>query len=207
MMKSKRFEPIQEIASSSANELSRAMAEAARRVAELERQLEQLKSLSRRVRAQFSADRRRDGRRQIAELPLLLGSPGRCDAPAHQESRRGARRVREAARSGAKSASRRSRSAAWWSASARRSAAPQTGRSSARAMMRRCGYRCREGSGAESGQCLRATATRCALAPTIEGSPSISASIWSSASRCATPASAELTAPPAGPSIPRISIS
>lgn len=44
MMKSKRFEPIQEIASSSANELSSAMAEAARRVAELERQLEQLKS-------------------------------------------------------------------------------------------------------------------------------------------------------------------
>jgi flagellar export protein FliJ len=44
MMKSKRFEPIQEIASSSANELSSAMAEAARRVADLERQLEQLKS-------------------------------------------------------------------------------------------------------------------------------------------------------------------
>ena len=44
MMKSKRFEPIQEIASSSANELSRAMAEAGRRVADLERQLEQLKT-------------------------------------------------------------------------------------------------------------------------------------------------------------------
>jgi flagellar protein FliJ len=44
MMKSKRFEPIQEIASSSANELSGAMAEAGRRVADLERQLEQLKS-------------------------------------------------------------------------------------------------------------------------------------------------------------------
>ena len=44
MMKSKRFEPIQEIASSSANELSRAMADAGRRVADLERQLEQLKS-------------------------------------------------------------------------------------------------------------------------------------------------------------------
>jgi flagellar export protein FliJ len=42
MMKSKRFEPIQEIASSSADELSRAMAEAARRVADLERQSEQL---------------------------------------------------------------------------------------------------------------------------------------------------------------------
>jgi flagellar protein FliJ len=44
VMKSKRFKPIQEIASSSANELSRAMAEAGRRVADLERQLEQLKS-------------------------------------------------------------------------------------------------------------------------------------------------------------------
>jgi flagellar export protein FliJ len=44
MMKSKRFEPIQEIASSSANELSREMAEAGRRVADLERQLAQLET-------------------------------------------------------------------------------------------------------------------------------------------------------------------
>jgi flagellar export protein FliJ len=44
MMKSKRFEPIQEIASTSATELSRAMGEAGRRVAELERQFEQLKN-------------------------------------------------------------------------------------------------------------------------------------------------------------------
>ena len=44
MMKSKRFEPIREIASSSANELSGPMAEAARRVAELERQLAQLQT-------------------------------------------------------------------------------------------------------------------------------------------------------------------
>jgi flagellar protein FliJ len=44
MMKSKRFEPIQEMASSSANELSGAMAEAARRVAELEQQLAQLQT-------------------------------------------------------------------------------------------------------------------------------------------------------------------
>jgi flagellar export protein FliJ len=44
MMKSKRFEPIQEIASSSANELSREMAEAGRRVADLERQLTQLQT-------------------------------------------------------------------------------------------------------------------------------------------------------------------
>jgi flagellar FliJ protein len=43
-MKSKRFEPIQEIASTSAKDLSRAMGEAARRVADLERQLQQLKS-------------------------------------------------------------------------------------------------------------------------------------------------------------------
>jgi flagellar export protein FliJ len=44
MMRSKRFEPIQEIASTSATDLSRAMGEAARRVAELERQFEQLKN-------------------------------------------------------------------------------------------------------------------------------------------------------------------
>lgn len=44
MMKSKRFEPIQEIASNSASDLSRAMGEAARKVADLERQLEQLQS-------------------------------------------------------------------------------------------------------------------------------------------------------------------
>ena|SRR5271163_2120557 len=44
MMKSKRFEPIQEIASTSAKDLARAMGDAGRKVAELERQLEQLKS-------------------------------------------------------------------------------------------------------------------------------------------------------------------
>ncbi len=43
-MKSKRFEPIHEIASNSAHELGTAMAEAARRVADLERQLEQLRA-------------------------------------------------------------------------------------------------------------------------------------------------------------------
>src|ERR1700761_4972379 len=43
MMKSKRFEPIQEIVSSSAKDLSRTMGETARRVAELEQQLKQLK--------------------------------------------------------------------------------------------------------------------------------------------------------------------
>ena len=42
MMKSKRFEPIQEIAATSAKDLSRTMAEAGRKVADLERQLEQL---------------------------------------------------------------------------------------------------------------------------------------------------------------------
>lgn len=42
MMKSKRFEPIHEIAATSAKDLSRAMAEAGRKVADLERQLEQL---------------------------------------------------------------------------------------------------------------------------------------------------------------------
>jgi flagellar protein FliJ len=49
MTKSKRFEPIQEIASNSADVLSRAMADAGRRVAELERQLEQLE----RYRAEY----------------------------------------------------------------------------------------------------------------------------------------------------------
>jgi flagellar protein FliJ len=44
MRKSKRFEPIREIASSCADALSRVMADAARRVADLERQLEQLES-------------------------------------------------------------------------------------------------------------------------------------------------------------------
>jgi flagellar FliJ protein len=44
MMKSKRFEPIQEIASTSAQDLSRAMGEAGRKVADLERQLQQLQT-------------------------------------------------------------------------------------------------------------------------------------------------------------------
>ena len=44
MIKSKRFEPIHDIVSSSAKDLSRAMAEAGRKVTELERQLEQLQA-------------------------------------------------------------------------------------------------------------------------------------------------------------------
>jgi flagellar FliJ protein len=44
MMKSKRFEPIQEVAATSAKDLSRTMAEAGRKVADLERQLEQLQT-------------------------------------------------------------------------------------------------------------------------------------------------------------------
>src|SRR5882757_9375005 len=44
MLRSKRFEPIQDIVATSAKDLSRAMGEAGRRVADLERQLEQLKS-------------------------------------------------------------------------------------------------------------------------------------------------------------------
>jgi flagellar FliJ protein len=44
MMKSKRFEPIREIASTSAKDLSRIMGEAGRKVTELERQLEQLQA-------------------------------------------------------------------------------------------------------------------------------------------------------------------
>jgi flagellar protein FliJ len=42
MMKSKRFEPIQEIASTSAKDLSRVMGEAGRKVADLEHKLKQL---------------------------------------------------------------------------------------------------------------------------------------------------------------------
>jgi flagellar protein FliJ len=44
MTKSKRFKPIQEIASNSANDLSRAMGDAGRKVADLERKFEQLRS-------------------------------------------------------------------------------------------------------------------------------------------------------------------
>jgi len=44
MMKSKRFEPIQEIAANSADQLSRAMADAGLKVTDLERQLQQLQS-------------------------------------------------------------------------------------------------------------------------------------------------------------------
>jgi len=44
MMRSKRFEPIREIAATSAQDLSRAMGDAGRRVAELERQLEHVKT-------------------------------------------------------------------------------------------------------------------------------------------------------------------
>jgi len=44
MKRSKRFEPIRDIASTSATDLSRAVGEAGRRVADLERQLEQLKT-------------------------------------------------------------------------------------------------------------------------------------------------------------------
>jgi flagellar protein FliJ len=43
MLKSKRFEPIREMASNSANDLSRNLADAERHLAEMERQLEQLK--------------------------------------------------------------------------------------------------------------------------------------------------------------------
>lgn len=44
MIKSKRFEPIREVVSASAKDLSRVMAEAGRKVAELERQLEKLQA-------------------------------------------------------------------------------------------------------------------------------------------------------------------
>ena len=44
MMKSKRFEPIHEVASTSAKDLSRAMGDAGRKVTEMERQLAQLQA-------------------------------------------------------------------------------------------------------------------------------------------------------------------
>ena len=44
MMKSKRFEPIHEIAANSAKDLSRAMGEASKRVTDLEQQLKQLQT-------------------------------------------------------------------------------------------------------------------------------------------------------------------
>jgi flagellar FliJ protein len=44
MIKSKRFEPIQEIAETSAKDLSRAMADAGRKVTDLEHKLEQLQT-------------------------------------------------------------------------------------------------------------------------------------------------------------------
>ncbi len=44
MIKSKRFEPIREVVSASAKDLSRVMAEAGRKVTELERQREQLQA-------------------------------------------------------------------------------------------------------------------------------------------------------------------
>jgi flagellar export protein FliJ len=44
MMRSKRFEPIRDIAATSANDLSRIMGEAGRKMAELEKQFEQLKN-------------------------------------------------------------------------------------------------------------------------------------------------------------------
>jgi flagellar export protein FliJ len=57
MIKSRRFKPIQEIASNSANELSRSMAETGRRVADLESQLEQLTNYRDEYMRNSAADR------------------------------------------------------------------------------------------------------------------------------------------------------
>ena len=56
-MRSKRFEPIQQIASTSATDLSRVMGEAARRVADLEAQLQQLTTYRREYLDQSATER------------------------------------------------------------------------------------------------------------------------------------------------------
>jgi flagellar biosynthesis chaperone FliJ len=92
MMKSKRFEPIQEIASTSAKDLSRAMAEAGRKVADLERQLEQLQSYrdeyvrKRGIREAASAVERKahrsgvagQGRRSLSQRRTACGGSARA---------------------------------------------------------------------------------------------------------------------------------
>ena len=84
MMKSKRFEPIQEIASTSAKDLSRAMGEAGRKVADLERQLQQLQTYRDEYVRNSAQGAAVDRCRQAAELPLVSRSSGRGAAPANE---------------------------------------------------------------------------------------------------------------------------
>ena len=115
------------------------MAEAGRRVADLERQLEQLKSYrdeyvrgSTEGRGAMDAVKLQNYRSFLDRLgdALRQHSKNLDAARAEYERRR--------ARSGAKSASRRNRWAASWSAFAGKSGARRTGASSARAMMPPC---------------------------------------------------------------------
>ena len=79
-MKSKRFEPIREIAKTSAKDSGRAMGEAGREVADLERQPEQLKS----YRDEYVRNSQSSGAIDAVELhqlPFLYGSSRRSDAP------------------------------------------------------------------------------------------------------------------------------
>ena len=115
MMKSKRFEPIREIASTSAKDLSRAMGEAGRKVADLEGQFEQLQS----YRDEYLRNSRNRPRPidavKLQNYPIVSGSPRRGIAPAIEVCwTPRARSTRSGARCGAKSASRPNRSAGWW---------------------------------------------------------------------------------------------
>jgi hypothetical protein len=203
MTNSKRVEPIREIASSSADALRRAMADAARRVADLERQLEQLESYrSEYMQGSQSAGASMDAVK-LQNYRSFLDRLG--DARRQHQKNLDAALLELGARCGARSASRRNPSGAWWSGSAMRSGRPRIGMSSARGTMRRCGYRLRAESGAETVETeaeatavelrgphsLRATAMRCALAPTIDGSSSISESMRKRMPRCAASPNAE----------------
>ena len=142
MMKSKRFEPIQEIATTSAKDLSRAMGEAGRKVAEIERQIEQLQSYrdeyvrkSGHGTAAVDAVKLQNYRTFLERLGEALHQQveDRWMSPARNIEKRRARR-------GAQSASKPNRRIGWSNVSARKSSTPRIGASSAKAMMRRCAY-------------------------------------------------------------------
>ena len=125
------------------------MADAARRVADLERQLEQLE----RYRAEYMQSSATAGASmdavKLQNYRSFLDRLGEAKRQ-HQKNLDAARaEFDKRRRCGARSASRRSPWGAWWSGSARKSGRPRIARSSAKGTMRRCGYRFRESSGAE----------------------------------------------------------